>query len=84
MTTRCEDAPCCGCCGTNLYGGNENRDYYDEQHDPEHEDFYQGEPAECEDDHDCQDCERTDEGWVCSWCDRPCPIETHDQEPAQW
>lgn len=20
----CEDAPCCGCCGTNLYGTNED------------------------------------------------------------
>lgn len=22
----CEDAPCCGCCGTNLYGTNEGAD----------------------------------------------------------
>lgn len=23
----CEDAPCCGCCGTSLYGNNEDVEY---------------------------------------------------------
>jgi hypothetical protein len=26
MKVRCEDAPCCGCCGTNLYGVNQEAD----------------------------------------------------------
>lgn len=27
MTTQCEDAPCCGCCGTNIYGVDQEADY---------------------------------------------------------
>lgn len=45
--------------------------------------FYdnEGEPEECEDEeHDCVDCEGQPDGtgWHCSWCDRPCPEDAHD------
>lgn len=87
---RCEDAPCCGCCGTNLYG-NDQSDYYAEPAglDPYYSDFYDEDPSECSNpEHECNDCDgpnyTTGDPWMCSWCHRPCPIETHDQMPAEW
>ena len=47
--TYCEDAPCCGCCGTNLYGSNESRPYDDA---PDVDDFYDREEDESEDEDD--------------------------------
>lgn len=29
---RCEDAPCCGCCGTNIYGVNQEYSPYDDEY----------------------------------------------------
>lgn len=37
---RCEDAPCCGCCGTNLYGASEESRYPDEFYDGFYEEYY--------------------------------------------
>ena len=39
MATRCEDAPCCGCCGTNLYGVSQDSSY-DDAYDAYAEDYY--------------------------------------------
>jgi hypothetical protein len=93
MSTYCEDFPCCGHeagdCDGNLYGSDENikaRVYEDIRSghgDCDHQDgIYNcdgGEPADCEDeDHECVDCDQTDTGWECSWCDRPCPAGAHE------
>lgn len=87
--TICEDAPCCGCCGTSLYG-NDQGNYYSEPagldpYDDRHAN--DGEPEECNDEnHECNDCDgpSNGNGWTCSWCGRPCPMEVHDQQPNQW
>lgn len=42
----CEDAPCCGCCGTNLYGVSESS-YYDEYDAPDYDDEPL-DPSECD------------------------------------
>lgn len=62
--TICEDAPCCGCCGTSLYGSEVARGWEDEPM-PWESDTDQGEPEDCEDeDHDCQDCDGPRGQWV--------------------
>lgn len=65
MTYRvCEDAPCCGCCGTNLYGTTPDSGYYDEPDYFLNEGVYRVDCDVCEDDLDyardelggCSDC----------------------------
>lgn len=83
----CEDYPCCGHTPQDPC----ERQWYDEPgafditQNPhalcDHEagvcDVYEDDEPECEDNHDCEDCDRTEEGWVCHWCDRPCPAGSH-------
>ena len=48
--TYCEDAPCCGCCGTDLYGNNESRGYDEpgEYDDYDDRDEDETDPADCD------------------------------------
>ena len=60
--TYCEDAPCCGCCGTNLYGVRQDSlytepdqdDFYDQDYDEDVCDPYNSYCAN--DDDDCEEC----------------------------
>lgn len=68
--------------------------YLDSTYEPEfdpYRDDYEGDEPECDDEHDCNDCDGpggiwTKEGvftphegahWRCSWCHRPCPEGAH-------
>lgn len=63
--TICEDAPCCGCCGTGVYGRNDryDDDHYGYEQDTEHgidfdpDDEYEVDPSTC----DHRDCSMTHE-----------------------
>jgi hypothetical protein len=85
----CEDYPCCGHtpddpCGRQPY---DEPGYYDTSR-PGNEhalcDHEFGEcnvepdEPECEDNHDCEDCDHREGGWECHWCERPCPAGAHE------
>jgi hypothetical protein len=79
MTNRCEDAPCCGCCGTSLYGSEVSSfepDYYDEADNLYGDQTFD---EDCDGDHECEDCDNKGEEWSCSYCGRPCPKGHHDE-----
>lgn len=38
----CEDAPCCGCCGTNIYGVYQGEGSYYDYSDPRDDDYMDG------------------------------------------
>lgn len=94
MSRYCEDYPCCGHeagdCDGSLYGSDESikaqveRDWREGHGYCEHEaGIYNCDGAdedECNDEeHDCIGCDHTDDGWVCSYCGRPCPTGAHEE-----
>jgi hypothetical protein len=87
----CEDAPCCGCCGTSLYGSNESYSSYDEPYEPDEDNYDYDQDEDCEPNHACDSCDgprgtwingefvpNPDSGWECSYCGRPCPEGAHE------
>ena len=91
----CEDYPCCGHeagdCDGSLYGSDESikqQVFWAMQNghgDCEHEaGIYNCEGSydedECDDEeHECDACKLTPDGWVCSYCERPCPVGAHEE-----
>jgi hypothetical protein len=51
MSNVCEDAPCCGCCGTGVYGRNDGYGYSEPDYD-----FYDREDADPDDLLDPSEC----------------------------
>lgn len=92
---RCEDYPCCGHtpddpCERQPYDepgyydttipGQEHR-LCDHENGECHVDEYGDD--ECDDeDHECDACKRTPDGWVCSYCERPCHEAAHAEVTA--
>jgi hypothetical protein len=86
----CEDYPCCGHtpqdpCERQPY---DEPGYYDTSiRGNEHAlcDHENGEcdvdyDEECNDEeHECDSCEDSPDGWVCSYCERPCPAGAHEE-----
>lgn len=85
---RCEDYPCCGHefgdCNGLLYGSDEAikasvvGHLYCSHEDGLYECEDQGDDPCDYEDHECVDCEDSDEGWRCDYCERPCPAGSHN------
>ena len=87
----CEDYPCCGHtpldpCERQPY---DEPGYYDTSIPGQEHRLCDHEAGECnvdydepdceDEEHDCDSCHSTPDGWVCSWCERPCPEDAHEE-----